>query len=140
MQTPKTTPRDKIYPMSNREKFAAWLQKEMSKRNWTQADFSRKSGLHRAIISKLILGASTPLPDTLLAIAIALKLPEAQVFEAAGILPTNKDTDPWVEQMNVKLNSIKDPASRALAERVLESLISGPSEAPVRPTAKKAKA
>lgn len=129
MQTSKTPLGDKISHMSNRERFSEWLQSEMGKRNWTQADLSRQSGLHRAIISKLVLASSTPLPDTLLAIASAFKLPESQVFEAAGILPSNKDVDPWVEQMNVLLNSIKDPRARAIAEKLLDSLASNEEEA-----------
>jgi transcriptional regulator with XRE-family HTH domain len=82
-----------MFLMSDRERFSKWLQAEMSYRNWTQADLARNSGLHRAIISKLVLGSSTPLPDTLLAIAAAFKMPEAQVFEEAGILPKKSAKD-----------------------------------------------
>ena len=84
--------------VSNREKFSDWLENQIKNLGWSQADLSRESGLHRAIISKIILGSSKPSPETLESLARALNLPPAQVFQAAGILPKDPDSDPLVEE------------------------------------------
>ena len=76
-----------MFRVSNREKFSDWLEAQLHRLGWSQADFSRESGLHRAIISKIILGSSKPTPETLAAIAHGLGLPAEQVFRAAGLLP-----------------------------------------------------
>lgn len=123
----------------DKENFSKWLQHQLDLREWSQADLSRKSGVSTGQIARLMTGERGIGEQSVIAIAKALKIPPVHVLEAAGILPANKDSDPWVEKMNVTLNNIKDPASRALAERVLESLISGPSETAMRPSTKKAK-
>jgi Plasmid maintenance system antidote protein len=73
--------------MSNRQTLSNWLQNELHARNWSQSELARVSGLHRAIVSKIILGESKPTPETLEAIAKAFKLPPEQVYRVAGILP-----------------------------------------------------
>lgn len=93
----------------------------MDSRGWRQADLARKSDLHRAIISKLVLGKSTPQTNTLLAIASALNLPPMQLFEAAGILPPKVIADPWVEKMSHRLASF-DPVKRQALERFVEAM------------------
>jgi transcriptional regulator with XRE-family HTH domain len=123
----------------DKENFSKWLQHQLDLREWSQADLSRKSGVSTGQIARLMTGERGIGEQSVIAIAKALKIPPVHVLEAAGILPANKDSDPWVEKMNVTLNNIKDPASRALAERVLESLISGPPEVAVRPSTKKVK-
>lgn len=127
----------KMFAMEN---FGEWLLNELEKRNMSQSDLAKLSGLSRGTLSNLISGTRGLGTDSINAIARALKLPPAQVFEAAGILPANKDVDPWVEQMNVLLNSIKDPKSRGIAEKLLDSLATNEEEtASARVQSKKAK-
>lgn len=80
-----------MFLMSNRQNLSNWLQTELHSRNWTQSELARVSGLHRAIISKIVLQGSDPTPETLEAIAKALKLPPEQVYRVAGILPQAPD-------------------------------------------------
>jgi transcriptional regulator with XRE-family HTH domain len=68
--------------------FGEWLIVERGKRNWSQADLSRYSGLHRAVISKLESG-TRPMPETLIAIANAFKMSPITIFRIAGLLPDN---------------------------------------------------
>ena len=105
--------------------FSIWLQSELEKREWSQSDLSKQSGLHRAIISKIILGASKPMPETLLAIAKALKVPAKNVFAAAGQFPSDPDDDPWIDEMTYKLNQL-DPDLRKIAEGLINSLSEEP--------------
>lgn len=52
-----------MFLMSNRQNLSNWLQAELENRDWSQSELARESGLHRAIISKIILQGSDPTPD-----------------------------------------------------------------------------
>lgn len=80
------------------KKFGEWLALERGKREWSQSDLSRFSGLHRAVISKLESGTQ-PMPDTLNALAIALGYPPETVFRAAGILPPQTEDNEVIDQI-----------------------------------------
>ncbi|NTV46892.1 MAG: helix-turn-helix transcriptional regulator [Chlorobiales bacterium] len=82
----------------NNKKFGEWLALEREKREWSQSDLSRFSGLHRAVISKLESGTQ-PMPDTLNALAIAFDYPSEFVFRAAGILPQQTPETETIEQI-----------------------------------------
>lgn len=70
--------------------FGQWLQKERTKRGWSQSDLSRYSGLHRAVISKIESG-TRPMPETLVALAQAFKISPVSIFRKAGLLPPGPD-------------------------------------------------
>ncbi len=76
-----------MFLVVNKPYFSEWLQKEMLERDMSQADLVKVSGLSRSVVSKVINQNSWPTPDTIKAIAKGLKLPEAIVFQAAGLLP-----------------------------------------------------
>lgn len=105
-----------MFPMRNRQDLSAWLEKELAERNWSQSDLARYSGLHRAIISKIILGGSKPTPETIESIARAFKLPPEQVFRAAGLLPPLVDMDEDEEQIMHEIKGMpKDDQLEILA-------------------------
>lgn len=97
-----------MFLMSNRQSLSTWLQSEMANRDWTQSDLARISGLHRAIISKIVLGGSKPTPETLEAIAKAFKLPPEQVYRVAGILPQTPDVDEETEKIVYESQDLTD--------------------------------
>jgi len=70
--------------------FSEWLITERGKRNWSQSELSRHSGLHRAVISKLESGTK-PMPETLIALAQAFKISPISMFRVAGLLPPGPD-------------------------------------------------
>ena len=75
------------------------------------------------------------------AIADALKLPPEQVFRAAGILPPERDEDPWVDEMTHKLSQLS-PGLRSVAERFINSMVEGEEadrKAKARPRQRSAK-
>lgn len=111
-----------MFLVSNRENFSSWLQSELWKKDWSQSEFSKRSGVHRAIISKIILGSSMPMPETLESIAKGLGVSPTLVFQKAGLLPQKADTDEWVEEMNHKM-SLLDQAKRPIAEKLLNALL-----------------
>jgi transcriptional regulator with XRE-family HTH domain len=80
------------------ESFSDWLLKELNARNMSQSDLARVAGLGSGTISNIVSGNRKVGQETLDKIARALRLPPEAVFRAAGLLPPNKDLDPWVEQ------------------------------------------
>jgi transcriptional regulator with XRE-family HTH domain len=72
---------------------SAWLTEELRKRDWTQADLARKSGISRQVISRYINQERTkPDEDILAALAHALGYPPEILYQAAGI-PITPDPD-----------------------------------------------
>jgi transcriptional regulator with XRE-family HTH domain len=80
-----------MFLMSN---FGEWLYTEMLQRDWTQSKLAKYAGLNRAVVNKIINGASKPTPETINALAHALRIPPELVFEKAGLLPPNLDLSP----------------------------------------------
>jgi transcriptional regulator with XRE-family HTH domain len=73
--------------------FPTWLQNEMTKRGWNQSDLARHSGITTGQISRILSGTRNPVPETLTAIARALRMPPVSVFRAAGLLPPDTELD-----------------------------------------------
>jgi transcriptional regulator with XRE-family HTH domain len=67
------------------EKFSKWLNTELQKRDWKQADLIRLTGLDSSTISNIFNEKRNVGPEACTAIAHALRLPPEQVFRAAGL-------------------------------------------------------
>lgn len=84
--------------------FSKWLIQEMTFREWSQADLARQSGISKGMISHLVSGTREPGAETCKALARSLRMPEEEVFRAAGILTrktTNKDGfEEWIYLLN----------------------------------------
>jgi transcriptional regulator with XRE-family HTH domain len=104
-------------------RFPDWLQSELDKRQWSQADLAYSAGISRAVINKLLNKKTYPQPDTLQAIARALKIPVESVYRVAGLLPEESETDSFIAEIVHKLKLIKSPKRRETALRLLEALI-----------------
>jgi transcriptional regulator with XRE-family HTH domain len=114
--------------------FSNWLESELKQRNMTPAELARASGKAAAVISRVLNGERSAAPDTLEAIARALKLPPETVFRAAGLLPPVSEDEAkfedWkylLEGLNERdLNLLRDLAEKMAAEnekeRALKSL------------------
>lgn len=103
--------------------FPAWLEKQLSDRGWRSTELANKSGLTDAAISRILRGMRQPSPESLTAIAKALRLNPKVVFEAAGQFPEDPNVDKWVEAMDHKINLIKDPSRRKMIESVIDSMV-----------------
>jgi len=105
-------------------KLSDWLQQEMNKRHWSQSDLARASGLHRAVINKLMNGNNRfPRPQTLNAIARAFKIPAESIYRATGVLPPISEDDTFVQELIYKFQSIRNPQRRMTALNLLETLL-----------------
>ena len=103
--------------------FPDWLQSELDKRRWSQADLAYSAGISRAVVNKLLNRKTYPQPDTLQAIARAFKIPIETVYRAAGLLPAETEAETFEAEIIHKLKLIKSPKRRKTAINLLNALI-----------------
>jgi len=94
------------------ETFGEWLEARLDERAWTGADLTRASqtprrprGFDSGLISRWRRppphGAVPRSPQTLSDLALALDVPESEVYTAAGLQPRDVPTDEQVESGDV---------------------------------------
>lgn len=106
--------------------FSEWLQSELDKRDWTQADLVRasKGKLTTAQVSRVMTRQQNPGVRFCEGIAMALDMSPGDVVHRAGILPTEKkDTDPWLADNQHKLKYIKNPEYRQVISGIIRHFI-----------------
>lgn len=94
--------------MVDKYEFSEWLQAQMGERQISQSELARRSGLHRAIISKIINQISVPTPETVEALANGLKLPPELVYRAAGLLPPIPEERSQIDELRYLANLLSD--------------------------------
>lgn len=80
------------------ETLAAWLRRQLLRRDWTQADLARKSGLSQGRISDWLAGKRRPNPDSCDKLADVFGVDVDTVLSLAGHRPRdpnhkNRDRD-----------------------------------------------
>ncbi len=80
--------------MFTMENFGDWLLEQLKNRDMSQSELARLAGISKGTVSNLVNGTKGIGPDSLTAIAYALKLPRDLVFEKAGILPRKPELSP----------------------------------------------
>jgi len=88
-----------MYSTVNKSEFVCWLQAEMDRRGWNQADLARESGLSRGAVGNVLRQERDPGKDFLIGIAYALKLPPETVFRIAGLLPEVSEETEYSKQL-----------------------------------------
>ena len=90
--------------------FVNWLKDQLQKRNWSQADLARASGVHKQTIHYYLTKSSNaPHAHVLAKIAYALELPVEQVYRVAGFLPRPPQINETIEQI---LHELEDMPER----------------------------
>lgn len=79
--------------------FGEWLVAELDRQEISQSELSRLSGLSQGTISNIISGTRGRGPDSLSAIAKALKLPIERVYREAGLLPPARERSDEIDQI-----------------------------------------
>lgn len=69
------------------EPFRFWFRRQLLEREWTQADFARRSGIAHNVISQWATGRRLPSPESCQTIANHMYLPLDEVLRAVGIRP-----------------------------------------------------
>ena len=70
--------------------FKDWIQDEMRKRNWSQAELARRADVARSGINMLITQERQPGLELCLAIAEAFDIHPIYVLQKAGIIPEDQ--------------------------------------------------
>ncbi|MHB9133540.1 MAG: helix-turn-helix domain-containing protein [Armatimonadota bacterium] len=98
------------------EEFTAWLQEQLDRRGWDQAELARRSRITNAHISRIMSGENQAGPEASLKIARALHLPPEDVFRHAGLLPRSKATPEGSEELLYYYSNLdKEDQRRVLA-------------------------
>lgn len=86
--------------------FSRWLHDQLESREWKPADLARCAAIDKAVVSRILSGVRNPGPDTCVAIAHALEIPEEEVFRQAGYL-SRRSAEPHglAELMQIYTNS-----------------------------------
>ncbi len=108
--------------ISSREKFAEWLFHQLEDRGWSQSELSRRSGIARPHISRIITGERAPGLDFYRKIAWALRIPLCDVLAAAGEIPSAPDHDPDLAFLTERLMRLPE-ARRARAYELIHALL-----------------
>jgi transcriptional regulator with XRE-family HTH domain len=88
------------------ENFSDWLASEMTRRGISASDLARAAHKAPAVITRVLRGERKPAPETLEAIAGALRLPTDEVFRAAGLLPAVSEVDAIKRQILFETQSM----------------------------------
>ena len=115
------------------ETLVEFLEAELVRRSWRQADLARAARVPDATIHHILNGSRRAGPEVCNALARALDEPPERIFRLAGLLPA---LPPEVEeeQEAVRLMRGMTPDLRAVAIRMLRSLQPGVSARPSKPS------
>ena len=103
--------------------FSDWLNDELMRRGWRQADLVRATGISRSGVSLLMNGQIRPAPQTVLQLSRVLKVPPDFIMRKVGYLPPRAEGgDPTLEEVNFKYAMLPD-AQKQLVLDYLDFLL-----------------
>lgn len=108
--------------ISSMETFNEWLENELKKRSWNQNQLAKRSGLAHGTISNILNNNKGFGPESLLAIARALKIPPETIFRAVGWLPESKDFTKD-QELILHYYSLLDQDKKEIVIKLIESML-----------------
>lgn len=107
--------------------FAEWLSQELKRRGWSQAEFSRRSGVDRQRISEYLRGLFVPDARMAQLIADGLGVSASVVLIKTGKIESELMYDPEGDrqQLVALINRVNldDPGTTKMIRRVLEGVV-----------------
>jgi len=81
--------------------FPDWLDEQLQYRGWTRTELSQRAGFSSSTLSLIFSNQRNAGVDVCRAIAKALRMPESEVFRAAGLLAPDpgKVDDPQIDEI-----------------------------------------
>lgn len=92
--------------MATYNKFNDWINEELAKRNWRQADLARAAGMDTATLNRILSMERRAGPESCQAIAHAFNLPPEEVFRRAGLLPYLPEEDDMIKRITSRLRAL----------------------------------
>lgn len=105
-----------------KEIFGMWIIEELQKRNWSQADFARRSDLGTSTISRVLSGAANPGLDFLQGTARAFGMPLDAVMRRAGVLPDQGEVLAEAREWSARLRALT-PEQREAVIRTVDNVL-----------------
>jgi transcriptional regulator with XRE-family HTH domain len=97
--------------------FAQWLNEELQRRGWRQADLVRATGISRAGISLLTSGQIRPAPQTVMQLSRVFKVSPDFIMRKVGYLPPREEQgDPTLEEVNFKYAMLPDDKKKLVLD------------------------
>lgn len=87
--------------------FSEWLQSELDKRQWRQADLARSGKIATSMLSRIINRERFPGPDTCRSIARAFGIPPEEVLRQAGLLPKLSEDDAVIYRVSSRMRNMQ---------------------------------
>jgi len=79
--------------------FPEWLEKERERFGWSRAELARRADVNPSTLSMIYSHKRGVGVDTCRGLAKALRLPEAEVLRAAGLLAPDRGSDRVIEEL-----------------------------------------
>jgi transcriptional regulator with XRE-family HTH domain len=95
-----------------------FVESEMRKRGWNQADLARFTGMTTGGVSMLLNRTRKPNPDTLIALAKAFTIPAETLFRVAGFLPEVTTIDSQKEELLYLFDQLPEKEKKDLLKYV----------------------
>ncbi len=92
--------------MATYNEFKEWIEQEMQKRGWRQADLARAGEMDPVTLNRILNMERKAGPDSCSAIARALGLPPEDVFRRAGLLPKLPEENSTLRRINLRLREL----------------------------------
>ncbi len=103
--------------MATPNRFRDWLNAQLARKGWIQADLARASGITTAQISRIMSGRRGIGRESCNAIAKALGVPPETVLRAAGLLPDEPEENELTEELIYIFNQLTAESQvRAVAQ------------------------
>lgn len=105
----------------NTETFGQWLQRQVQRRQWSQAELSRRAGVSGTSISHWIAGRTIPDTESCDKLAEALFLSRDEVMARAGLRPVEHEDSEVVREFMGLLRRIDWTPDRVNSVRAILS-------------------
>ena len=103
------------------ECFIAWLDNKLSEAHLTDSELAKRARMSHSVLSKARKGI-LPKHEACDKIAHALRVPQVEVYQAAGLIPTPQDLDTDFEQLK-NLYGLLPISKRKLVVRFANMLV-----------------
>lgn len=104
------------------DKLGKFIQNELQKRNWTQADLSRIAGMNESVVSNLINGQRRLGITSVVNLAAAFGVTADSLLRAAGLLPSVPESTAEIELLVHRFNQLSD-ADKTTIMRMMEVML-----------------
>lgn len=103
------------------ERFIAWIDNKLSEARLTDSELAKRARMSHSVLSKARKGI-LPKHEACDKIAHALRVPQVEVYQAAGLIPTPQDLDTDFEQLK-NLYGLLPISKRKLVVRFANMLV-----------------